>query len=248
MEPFISREGRYLLFNSRNEAPVNTDIFYAERQDDFTWRFLGPVRGVNTPALEGCPTLDRAGRMFFVSPRDYARTLCTILTGQFHDGTVTGVRAEDSISLKKPGMVNFDVDVSGDGSVLIFVDSRFEPGVGPQFAHLVMADWNGSRFVRAARSEQMLARVNAAGLEYAPTISVDKRTLFFTRFAPRSGFRGPQIYRATRPSTAAPFNEPEHVEGLGDYVEGSALGPDERLLYFHRKDAGKFNLYAVVLR
>ena len=68
MEPFISRDGRYLLFNNLNQPTTNTDIHFAERKDDFTWLYRGKVNGVNTPDLEGCPTMDRAGRMFFVSP------------------------------------------------------------------------------------------------------------------------------------------------------------------------------------
>ena len=245
MEPFISRDGRYLLFNNLNEAPVNTDIFYAERQDDFTWVFRGPVRGVNTPALEGCATMDRAGCLFFVSPRDYPHTFCTIYTGQFKEGDVTNVHVVDSISRQQPGMVNFDVDVSPDGALLVFVDSRFEPGAGPQFATLVMAGWDGRQFTRLPESARILARVNWVGLNYAPTISANKLTLYFTRYDRHSRFHGPQIYRARRLSLAAPFAEPEHVEGLGEYVEGSALGPDERLLYFHRKDGARFDLYAV---
>jgi hypothetical protein len=230
MEPFVSRDGRYLLFNNLNQPPVNTDIFYAERQNDFTWIFRGPVRSVNTAALEGCPTMDRTGQMFFVSPRDYPRTLCTIYTGRYKDGVVTNVCLVESISRKQPGMVNFDVDVSLDGKTLIFVDSRFKPGFGPQFAHLVLAVWDGTNFVRSPDSDQLLATVNQAGLNYAPTISASRRTLFFTRFDSRSGFKGPQIYRVTRPTVTVPFDPPEHLAGLGDYVEGSALGPDERLL------------------
>jgi len=187
-------------------------------------------------------------RMFFVSPRDYARTLCTIYTGWFKDGGVTDVRRVESISRKQPGLVNFDVDVSPDGSTLIFVDSRFKPGSGPQFAHLVLAVWDGTNFVRSPDSDHLLASVNQAGLNYAPTISASRRTLFFTRFDPRAGFQGPQIYRATRPTVTVPFDPPEHLAGLGDYVEGTALGPGERLLYFHRQDGGKFHLYVISLR
>jgi len=186
--------------------------------------------------------------MFFVSPRDYARTLCTIYTGWFKDGGVTDVRRVESISRKQPGLVNFDVDVSPDGSTLIFVDSRFKPGSGPQFAHLVLAVWDGTNFVRSPDSDHLLASVNQAGLNYAPTISASRRTLFFTRFDPRAGFQGPQIYRATRPTVTVPFDPPEHLAGLGDYVEGTALGPGERLLYFHRQDGGKFHLYVISLR
>ena len=245
MEPFVTRDGRYLLFNNLNQPGINTDIQYAERRDDYTWIYRGKVTGINTPALEGCPTMDRTGRMFFVSPRSYPQTLCTIYSGQFQDGTVTNVQRVESISRKEPGIVNFDVDVSADGKTLVFVDSRFQPGGGPQSANLVLAEWDGTRFVRSSDSARVLEQVNMAGLVYAPTLSADKRTLYFTRFDAASGFKGPQIYRATRPSADAPFGPPVHLQGLGDFVEGTALSPNERLLYFHRKDGERFHLYAV---
>jgi len=249
MEPFVSRDGRYLLFNNLNKPTTNTDIHFAERKHDFTWLYRGKVNGVNTLELEGCPTMDRAGRMFFVSPRNYAKTLCTIYTGIFKEGNVTDVQMVESISLKKPGIVNFDVDVSPDGKTLIFVDSRFKPGAGPQYADLVIASWDGTRFVRLPDSPRLLKQVNkTSALQYAPTISADKLTLYFTRFDRHSRFKGPQIYRATRSAIDAPFRQLVHVEGLGEYVEGTAFSADERLLYFHRKDGKRFNLYAIPVR
>jgi len=245
MEPFITRDGRYLLFNNLNQPPVNTDIHYAERQDDFTWSYRGKVDGINTPALEGCPTMDRSGKMFFVSPRSYPKTLCTIYSGIFKDGVVTDVQIVESISLKTPGLVNFDVDVSPDGKMLTFVDSHFTPGTGPTKADLVIAFWNGTQFVRSPDSARLLSQVNTAGLQYAPAISADKLTLYFTRMDHNSNFHGPQIYRATRSNVDSPFGSPQHMEGLGDFVEGPAFSANERLLYFHRKDGERFNLYAV---
>lgn len=249
MEPFISRDGRYLLFNNLNEPTTNTDIHFAERKDDYTWLYRGRVNGINTPDLEGCPTMDRAGRMFFVSPQNYPKTLCTIYTGLFKDGNVTGVQLVESISLKRPGLVNFDVDVSPDGKMLIFVDSQFVPGANPRNADLVLATWDGARFVRSPDSARLLSHVNkTSALQYAPTISSNKLTLYFTRFDRQSENKGPQIYRAVRLTADAPFGQPVHVEGLGEYVEGTALSPDEALLYFHRKDGQRFNLYAIPLR
>ncbi|MCI0535835.1 MAG: hypothetical protein L0Z50_11480 [Verrucomicrobiales bacterium] len=56
MEPFISRDGRYLLFNNLNR-PIGMDIHFAGRKDDFTWFYRGKVTGI-TPALtKGCPTV-----------------------------------------------------------------------------------------------------------------------------------------------------------------------------------------------
>jgi hypothetical protein len=156
------------------------------------------------------------------------------------------VQIVESISRKQPGIVNFDVDVSPDGNLLIFVDSQFKPGSGPQTADLVIATWDGTRFVRSPDSARLLSQVNkAAALQYAPTISADKLTLYFTRFDSHSRFKGPQIYRATRLTVNDSFGQIVHLDGLGEYVEGTAFSPDEKLLYFHRKDGKRFNVYAI---
>jgi hypothetical protein len=248
MEPFVTRDGRYLLFNNLNGPPnTNTDIFYAERIDDFDWRLRGKVDGVDTPALEGCPTMDSNGHMYFVSPRDYGKTLCTIYTGLFKDGKVTGVRTVESISRKQPYMVNFDVDVSADGKTMVFVDSQFLPIIGSTYARLVIAEWNGRQFARRPNSDRLMAQVNSGKMQYAPTISLDKLTLYFTRFDPGSKYPGPQIFRSVRPSLTSPFGPPVHIDGLGNFVEGTCLSSDGGLLYFHRKDGNIYHLYAVSL-
>ncbi len=228
MEPFVTRDGRYLLFNNLDKEPVNTDIHFAERKDDFHWIYRGKVNGLNTSALEGCPTMDRPGKMYFVSPRDYAKTFCTIYSGLFKDGSVTNVQAVESISRKTPGIVNYDVDVSPDGNTLTFVDSLFKPNSGPQWASLVIAHWDGSKFLRSPDTAGLLDSVNKPGaLQYAPAMAGDLRTLYFTRFDRKSGFGGPQIYRTTRATADAPFGSPSHLKGLGYFVEGPAFSADE---------------------
>jgi hypothetical protein len=52
MEPFISRDGRYLLFNNLNEPATNTDIHFAERKDDFTWLYHINIAGEEEPVEE----------------------------------------------------------------------------------------------------------------------------------------------------------------------------------------------------
>jgi hypothetical protein len=55
MEPFVSRDGRYLFFNNLNEPQVDTNLHWAERVDDLHFKNRGEIRGVNTPALEASP-------------------------------------------------------------------------------------------------------------------------------------------------------------------------------------------------
>jgi len=59
MEPFITKDGLYLLFNNRNDPRTNTNLHFAARVDGLTFQYRGEIKGVNTPVLEGVPSLDR---------------------------------------------------------------------------------------------------------------------------------------------------------------------------------------------
>src|SRR5262245_51995667 len=75
MEPFITRDGRYLFFNNSNDPSVNTNLHYAERINDLTFEYKGEVAGVNTRALEGMPTKDNNAVQSFFSRTRYKHTL-----------------------------------------------------------------------------------------------------------------------------------------------------------------------------
>src|SRR5271165_5762887 len=44
MEPFLTRDGRYLMFNNLNDPKENTNLHYAERKDDLTFEYKGEIR------------------------------------------------------------------------------------------------------------------------------------------------------------------------------------------------------------
>ncbi len=242
MEPFITSNGRYLLFNNSNDPSVDTNLHYAERIDGITFEYKGELRGVNTPALEGVPTMDGYGNFYFVSPRSYGATLSTIYQARFSDGDISGVVLVSGISKQKPGIVNFDVEVSPDGQYLYFVDSRFGKEGGPKTAGLVVAKRKGLGFARVKDSDKIFKRINTWALEYAPSISADGRELFFTRFDRKNP---PAIYRAVRESIGAVFTEPSKVMSIEGFVEAPSLSLDGRALYYHKKVNDKFRIYRV---
>ncbi len=246
MEPFATRDGLYLLFNNLNHPSENTNLHWATRIDDRTFQYQGELVGVNTAELEGVPSLDDAGTLYFVSPRSYAQTLSTIYSGAFAAGVVTGVALVPGVSLELPGMVNFDVEVSPDGETLYFVDSQFGPG-GPETADLVVARRDGPGFERLANSAALLQSVNTAALEYAAAISRDGLTLFFTRAG--VGPNGePAICLASRANATSSFGAPEQIAAIDGFVEGPSLSADERSLYYHRLSSGQFRIYRVQRR
>jgi hypothetical protein len=241
MEPFISRDGKYLFFNNLNDPKVNTNLFWAERVDELHFRFRGEIQGVNTPALEGVASMDRNGNFFFVSNRSYDRTASTLYRGKFASGALTGVELVPGVSLAKPGIVNFDAEISVDGNTLYYVESQFSPQGQPQTARILFARRSGNAFVRDPSSASILKSIDTDELNYAPATSASECELFFTRVDPQ----GPAIYMARRAARALPFETPIRISAITGFAEAPTLSPNEKSLYFHKKENGLFVIYRV---
>ncbi len=246
MEPFISRDGLYLFFNDRGPA---RDIFHADFISETNFLYVGPITSINTPEVDGVPTMDSSNTFFYVSTNNYDPSTAaydTIYTGTWDGSTVTGSVAVAGLAITTPGFINFDVDVSPDGSTLYFNDGDFTGGSPPDTADIVIAVDSGGGFVRDPNSAVIMANVNTtADLEYAPCISSNGLELFFTRLD--LGTSESSIYRAARSSTTLPFGVPQKVSAIEGFVEGPALSPDERSLYYHRMNTGTglFEIYRV---
>ena len=244
MEPFITKDGRYLLFNNRNDPKIDTRLLFAERVDDLTFDYRGELEGANTRALEGVPSVDQHGNLFFVSTRSYAETLSTIYRGRFGQGRVSGIELVAGISLRQRGMVTFDAEVSADGNTLFVADGRFAGGHVPETADIDIAVRDGAGFRRLPGARDLLRNVNTAALEYAPAVSGDLLELFFTRLEGSARSPRTAILRAVRPDAGAPFGAPQRLASITGFVEAPALSGDGRSLYYHRLDGGRF----VILR
>ena len=241
MEPFITADGRYLFFNNSNDPSVNTNLHYAERINDITFKYKGEIKGVNTRALEGVPTMDRNGNFYFISTRSYDQTMSTIYRGRFAGGVVTGINLVENLSEKRLNHVNFDVEISPSGDSLYFVDGVFTRPTVPDKADIAIARREGSGFRRWEKSAEVLKNINTDGLEYAVCISPDELELFFTRLR-NFGFA---IYRSTRKTVAEPFELPERLTAIEGFVEAPTLTADGRSLYYHKKDGDRFVIYRV---
>jgi hypothetical protein len=240
MEPFISRDGRYLLFNNLNDPSENTDLHWAERITATSFRYGGKIEGVNTAALEGVPTLDRNGTLYFVSPRSYKETLSTIYRAKFDRGRASGVELVKGLSLMKPGIVNFDVEISPDGQLLYGVDGDLTGGPVPKTADLFVARRVGDRFERLPDSARIMTNVNTSALEYAAAISSDGLELFFTRMTRALFWHKLTIEHATRSSADEPFGPSRTIAG---FVEAPTVEGDGKGLYYHQKVDGIHRIY-----
>lgn len=248
MEPFISPDGAYLLFNTSNVAPSIPSLQYATRVDAQDFDYQGQILGeaVNEPGvLSGTPTVDREGDLYFVSPRSYPQTLSTVYGGRFSAGEVTGVHLVPGVSGGTPGTVDFDVSVSPDGNTLYVSVGLFDGGSAPASAHLAMYDRVGAGFVPDPRSGHLLHAVNKAGrLDYAASVSTNGLELFFTRVDPRLG-TPPAIYRAARRSTTRPFGHPQQIAAITGFAEAPSISSDGTTLYYHRLVGGQFEIETV---
>ena len=168
-----------------NDPRINTNLHFAERGDGLTFSYKGEIKGVNTAALEGVPSLDRQGILFFVSTRSYTETLSTLHRGRWNDGDVSGVELAAGVSQRQPGMVTFDAEIAGDGKTLFIVDGRFTGGQVPETADIAIAIRDGASFHRLPPDSDTLLRVpnhrGRAGVAGTPRF-LDRaaRRVFFT--------------------------------------------------------------------
>jgi Tol biopolymer transport system component len=244
MEPFISPDGQYLLFNTSNVPPNIPTLQMATRVNAQTFEYQGEIQGegVNEPGvLSGTPTIDQSGNLYFISPRSYGETLSTVFTGQFTSGTVTGVDLVSGIS-SAPFFVDFDTSVSRDGSRMYVSIGDFHGGVGPKTATLALFDKSGSGFMPDPNSATILKAVNkAATLNYAASISPDGLELFFTAASPAVG-QAPAIYRATRTSSTKAFGHVEKISAITGFAEAPAISSDGSTLYFHKLIGSEYKI------
>jgi hypothetical protein len=248
MEPFISPDGDYLLFNTSNVAPSIPSLQYATRVDAHDFDYQGQILGeaVNEPGvLSGTPTIDREGDLYFVSPRSYPQTLSTVYGGRFSGGELTGVHLVPGVSGGTPGTVDFDVSVSPDGRTLYVSVGLFNGGAAPASAHLAMYDRMGAGFVPDPHGGHLLHNVNKSGeLDYAASVSTSGLELFFTRADPARG-TPPAIYRAVRRSITRPFGHPQQIAAITGFAEAPSISSDGTTLYYHRLVGGQFQIETV---
>ena len=244
MEPFISRDGKFLFFNSLNDAK-DTSIYFAERVDEDTFRLVGKVPGVNgtPPHLDAVPSMDQEGRFYFVSIRDYPDSFENFQSGQWGDGGVTGVKSvSGDIYIRKPGWLMMDAEISPNGKDLYYVAADFSKGGAlPTQAIIALAHRTESGFERDKRSEEFFASVNSAAPTYAPSISDDGLELFFTQLQGKKT----TIFITRRGSVDEPFGIPELVSITGDLPEGPSVTLDKKHLYYHKKVGRGYGIFVM---
>ena len=248
MEPFISPDGKTLFFNNENDPGVNIDLYFAARTGPDSFKFMGELKGVNTKTLEAAASMDKEHHIFFTASRVYEETRQSIFRGTFDGHEVTDVHpASGDINPKIRGHINMDVGISPDGNTMYISRAVFKEGLpSPKESDLMVAHQKNFIFSMDPRSEEIMKNVNTKQLEYAPAISEDGRTLFFSRAqAPEEPLSGPQfrIMVATRDSDTAPFGKPKVLTALSGMVEAPSVPLDLGEIFFHKKVNGKWVIF-----
>jgi Tol biopolymer transport system component len=241
MEPFLTRDGKYLFFNNRNDPGVNTNLYWADRVDDLHFRYRGEIAGVNTANLEAVASMDTSGNFYFVSNRSYSKTASTLYRAKFADGALANIELIRGVSLNRHGIVNFDAEISADGNTLYFVESEFSWRGQPKSARILLGRRHGNEFQRDPASETILQAINTGNFSYAPATSASECEIFFTRL----DSTGPAIYTARRADRTRPFGTPVRIAAINGFAEAPTLSPDEKSLYYHKRENGKFAPYRV---
>ncbi|MCA9392961.1 MAG: PD40 domain-containing protein [Candidatus Omnitrophica bacterium] len=257
-EPFISREGRVLFFNS-GDKENKKDLHFA-RLVHGRWVYQGEIGGVNSRSeTQGAASLDRGGNLYYVDTR--APRMLRVGHWQESSGTVTAIEDFTAVPARRPELFrgrihgNMDIEISADGNTAVISRATWGWEGGSvryiQTANLLVSRRQGKKFVfNLEESERLMQNINTDDLEYAAALSANGLELFFTRLAADDlahlRLRS-RIMRATRASDKEPFGPPQTIGSIGtrDFVEGPALSPDGRRLYYHRKTGKKFHLYRV---
>jgi hypothetical protein len=154
---------------------------------------------------------------------------------------VTEVATLPGISRGVPGQLNFDVEVSADGTTLYFADGLFTGGALPATADLAIAVRGPDGEFHRVQSDLLVA-INTSALEYAACISEDQREFFFTRIIDGQ----PAIFRSTRPNVSSAWGPPRRLSGITGFVEAPTIAPGGGALYYHALRNGRMVIERVI--
>lgn len=247
MEPFVSRDGRYLFFNDFTESNPHKDIHWAIRLNARIFQYRGRVKNVNSNQVDGVPSMDIHGNFYFISTKKYNwfSGFNTVYSGKFDPktGAVNNIKPHPELSLGKAGWVNMDVEISADGQTLYSTQSYFPNGAkSPTKSYFFYAKKLGRKFVLQKKSNQIFRRINkdgginGDGIVYAASISKDQRMLFFTKASISSS--GTPVFRSyitKRCHQNAAFGDPLVIRAITGFSEAPTISADEQKLYYHKQ-------------
>ncbi len=243
MEPFIARDGQTLFFNNRNEPVEKTDLHWATRIDDLTFRYRGPVVSANSGHLDGVASLARDGTFGFTSLRSFEDRGATIWTGRWTGDGVAQLNLETELRPGAPPRFNMDGEISTSGAHFYVTDNLWALIGGLRTSDIRLGIRENRRWRRAPEFDFWFRAINTRdALEYAPATNEAETELYFTRLT-RPFLRPPRFetFVSLRDTASEPFRAPERIDALQGYVEAPTVAPDGAL-YVHAMLNGRFTI------
>lgn len=240
MEPFLSRDGETLFFNNRNEPAEETDLHWATRIDDLTFRYRGRIASANSSHLDGVASVSRDGLFAFTSLRAFNERGATIWMGRWTGDGVTGLSLETQLRPGPPPQFNMDGELSASGRHFYVTDNLWALIGGLRTSDIRLGVRENGRWRRAPEFDAWFAAINTrTALEYAPATNETETELYFTRLS-RPFLRPPRFdtFVSVRETIDLPFGAPQRIAALEGYVEAVSVAPDGAL-YVHAMRSGR---------
>jgi hypothetical protein len=247
MEPCITLDGKYLMFNNSNDAAVKTHIHLCERLDKNHFRYIGTLPGTVSGSKDMAPSVDKAGNIYYTCLKTYDQDLKSLYVGRFASEAVQNVEeVAGDISPNVQTWINMDCCVSADGNSLVVSRARFAFGsVVPSESDLLLffKDKNNI-FSPHPDSGNIMKAVNSPALEYAPSLSADQTEIYFTRAQKDiDSHTLMRILVAKRKNTSEPFGPPSALGIITGFVEAPTLSEQNNEMFYHKLDGDKFRIY-----
>ena len=241
MEPFISTDGNTLYFNSLNSGG-NTNLYYATKNSDSNFTFVGLVEGTYNPSsdhLDAVASMDSANHFFWVS----LRSIPNLYRGNYQAGVVNNIsKVYGNFNILTSGWIIMDAAINYQGNLLYYTNAYFGPNytecVGvPCIAKLGVAQFvNDSTFNKLSNTDAMFSNINDTNyIVYAPQATKDGLEMYFTRLL--NGGYNTEICVSVRNSISENFSPPMVIySNFGKFPEAASPSTDKQKIYYHQKN------------
>jgi len=227
MEPFLSRDGRYLFWNSRNVG-VNTTLFYGYYDGDgyvkYADRLTGEANG-RVPHLDAVPSMDLKNNFYWVSTRNYPQDIQNLQQGKFESFTGGVPRASPVAGnfyigpdyVHNVTWIVMDQEINAKGNVLFYVNAQFSipPKANPEFSNISLAVMGRDGIFREHNdSVRIMSNVNqhlgSEYLRYGPSSwGPNEDELYLTI---RAGKRGSALYVSKKDVHSGVYGVPQEIQ------------------------------------
>ena len=139
---------------------------------------------MNTPDLDGVPSVDDQGWLYWTATYRYFQTDSVIHRARLSGASASGRELVPGLGRER-GWIQFDAEISPDGRTLYVAEGWFGGGRVDK-ADLYIARRDGAGFL-IDRQDRTMDAVTTDAQEFAPAISRDGLTLYVTRWRIGSG-------------------------------------------------------------